>query len=252
MLKKLVLVIACAALAACSTTPSREDVEKDRVKAEAIRTKAEEGRLAKQQSDMEAHVSSIPRWAMETPKPDGLGFYAVGMGDSSSLNVAMKKARLEAEFGLAKLYKQEVTGSERSFVQEHNDKSIASQFTSVIDKLVTRVEVVGYEVVEQDAKPIRGTYHAWILLKMPYAQFNKVLHEQRSEVVGQAAKEAFDDLERRVKARQEERSREDRERTASRANDTKQPSTAAEPRKALSTIVAVDITKAPDEQVDKP
>lgn len=246
-MKIVTLLVACAALCACSTAPTRESIEQDRAKAEAIRAKTEEARLQKQQVEMDAHVSLVPKWAMDTPKPDGRGFYAVGMGESDNLNIAMRKAKLEAEFGLAKLYKQELTGSERSFVQEQNSKNAVAQYTSVIDKLVTRVDVVGYETLEQEVKPIRGIYHSWVLLKMPYAQFNKVLHDQRSEQVGQAAQQAFDDLERRVKARQAERAAEDRLALEAKRKEPVSPANTAESKpQSVSGVVTVDLAKLPD------
>ena len=131
--------------------------------------------------------------------------YAVGAAESASLNVAQKKAILDAEFGLAKQYRQELSGSERSFTQERNDRSLASQYTQLIDKLVARVPVVGFEVVKQEVKSVHGTFHSWILLKLPYAQFNRILQEQRAESVEASVQKEFDELDRRLKERAIER-----------------------------------------------
>ena len=115
---------------------------------------------------------------------------------------------LDAEFGLAKLYKQELSGSERSYVKENGNRGAESQYSSLVDKLVARVPVVGYEVVKQDVKSIHGQFQSWILLKLPYEQFNKVLQEQKAEAFDKSVKDAFDDLETRVRTRVAERAAE--------------------------------------------
>jgi hypothetical protein len=199
-------------LTACSTPQrSREEVMKDQAKAEQLREEAEERRQEAQQAKMRKDLEQVPRWATQTPKPDGVGLYAVGIGESENLSISMQKAMLQAEFGLAKVYRQEISGSERNFTEDRG-RGYTTQFTALIDKLVERVSVVGYEVVEQEVKPIRGAYHTWVLLKLPYDQFNKVLKEQRAQGMDAKIKSEFDDLERRLKERQESRLREDKER----------------------------------------
>jgi hypothetical protein len=192
---------------------------KDEQRASEVRERAEVKVAEKKQDQAAEDLSSMPKWVLEPPKADGQGIYAVGMAESDTLRISMRKAMLEAEFGLAKLYKQEISGSERMFDQERGTKNNTSQYTALIDKLVARVPVVGFEVIQQEVKPIRGIYHTWVLLKLPYAQFNKVLLEQKTDSLDQTVKEAFDDLEKRVRARQEDRLKEDRERQAMRLNE---------------------------------
>ena len=195
-------------LSGCASKPTAESMQKDLEKAAEAREKAEQKRTAKRQEKNEEFLSSIPNWALETPKPDSTGLYAVGSSESENLNVSQKKAMLDAEFGLAKIYKQEISGSERNFTQERNDKSLNSQYTALIDKLVARVPVVGFEVVKQDVKAMNGSFHSWVLLKLPYAQFNKVLQEMRAESMESTVREAFDDLDKRVKSRLEDKIKE--------------------------------------------
>ena len=213
MMRLIVLAAAVGlTLAGCASKPTMEQVVKEQAAAEKVR-EAEQARRAKQQqAKMEDFVDEIPKWVLEAPKPDATGIYAVGMASSDGLSVSMRKATLEAEFGLAKVYRQEISGAERSLVEERNEKVGTQQFQQVIDKLVARVPIVGYEVVRQEVKPIDGKYHAFMLLKLPYEQFNKVMQEQRAERSDAAATAVFDDLERRVRQRQADRVNEERER----------------------------------------
>lgn len=190
-------------LAACST-PSMEQIAKDQAKAEATRAGARDAQTERQQAKNEAILDQIPKWALQAPVPDATGIFAVGVGKSSDLRTAMRKASLDAEFGLAKNYNQEISGSERSFNQEAGS-STTTQYTELIDKLVTQVPVVGLETVKQEVKSINGEFHAFVLMKLPYAEFNKVMAQQRSKTQEATVEAAFVALEKRVKARQQER-----------------------------------------------
>ncbi|WP_342616749.1 hypothetical protein [Rhodoferax sp. GW822-FHT02A01] len=211
--------LSAAMLMGCASKPTAESLQRDQLKAEELRAKADAAKAEKRQVQNEAFIEGIPSWALQPPKPDSGGFYAVGAAESQSLSVAQKKAMLDAEFGLAKQYRQELSGSERSFTQERNDQSLSNQYTQLIDKLVSRVPVVGFEVVKQEAKSIQGTFHSWVLLKLPFAQFNRVLQEQRAEAVDVTVQKAFDDLERRLKERAAERAQEQRDQQALRQSE---------------------------------
>ena len=80
-------------------------------------------------------------------------------------------------------------------------------YTELVDKLVTQVPVVGFETVKQDVKSISGEFHTFVLLKLPYMEFNRVLTQQRAQAQDAKISAAFADLEKRVMARQEQRAK---------------------------------------------
>ena len=242
-------ILSGAVLFGCVSRPTAESLQREQLKAEELRSKADAAKAAMRQTQNEGFIEGIPSWALQPPKPDAGGLYAVGAAESGSLNVAQKKAMLDAEFGLAKQYRQELSGSERSYTHERNDQSLTSTYTQLIDKLVSRVPVVGFEVVKQEVKSIHGTFHSWVLLKLPYAQFNKILLEQRAETVEVTVQKAFDDLDRRLKDRAAERLQEQRDQQALRqAEVATQASMSAHDesgRKHGSTAAAQDATSTP-------
>ena len=199
-------VIAIGTLVAgCSTSPTMKSLAKDEADAAEVRAQATEARQAKEQKRMEATIDKVPKWAMEQPRPDDTGVYAVGSAESDKMRVAIKKATLEAEFGLAKIYKQELSGSERSYTQDNNGNVGQEQYTALIDKLVSEVPVVGFEIVRQEVMPIDGKYNAFILIKLPYAQFNSVIKEQRAKTDDITVRKAFDELGQRLDKRRKQR-----------------------------------------------
>lgn len=204
MKKSIIAVVLGAVLAGCSSSPdgdiaarlaAMEEQQRDLI----ARQKAE----AQEQREKEMEAS--PSWFLEPPKPDTTGFYGVGYMKSKHMGHALKGARLNAEADLAKQYKQELSGSERSFEQGNGDGDVNLQTTFLIDKIIDSVPVVGYTVVEQKMTPIDGVYETFVLLKLPYDEFNKVLLSQRSKEFDKTVQSHFDDLERRLKARRAEK-----------------------------------------------
>jgi hypothetical protein len=201
------IIIACLAaisLAACSTSPTREQLAKDQERSDEIRAKAAAQEEQRRQTQAEAQLSAVPAWALESPKPDATGVYAVGFAQSGDYRMALRKATLDAEFGLAKVMGQEISGSERSFAQDVGTRTRAEQYTAMVDKLVAQVPVVGFENVHQEIKPIAGDFHAFVLLRLPYESLNKVIEQKRAQSRDASINAQFDDLARRVKARQEQ------------------------------------------------
>lgn len=210
MKKLLVSVIVASALAGCSSSPdtemSKRLLELEKSQQEMIALQKE-----REQADREKEMDVMPDWFLEPPKPDSTGFFGVGYSRSKHPGFGLKSARLQAEADLAKQYKQEISGSERSFEQGNGDGEVQSQTTLLIDKIIDSVPVVGYTVVEQIMKPVDGAYQTYVLLKLPYDEFNKVLLSEKSNTFDKAVQGHFDDLERRLKERRAERSKEAQE-----------------------------------------
>ena len=209
-MKTIFAAIMAMMLAACSTGPTRQDIAADEANAAKVRSQAAADQRSREQARMEANVAQVPAWALQAPAPDANGIFAVGMGESDKIRESMRKAMLDAEFGLAKNFNQELSGSERSYTQDANSRVNQQQYTELIDKLVSQVPVVGFEVVKQEVKPIDGVYSTYVLLKLPYDQFNRVLQERRATAASQDIKEAFNDLQKRLDARRKQRIEEDR------------------------------------------
>lgn len=149
------------------------------------------------------HLESVPDWVLAPPKPDGIALYAIGIGSSDDLNLAMKKSKLEAEFGLAKLYSQEISGNEKSYLKDQNDSQIES-YTAIVEKLVKRVPIVGYSVEKQEIVNSNGKYNSYILLRMPHEQFKALIRQQKDKETSLEIAKAFTDLEIRLNAITEE------------------------------------------------
>jgi len=197
-------IIAVFALGACSSS----DNVTDRI--EEINEAREEQIAAyeeKEQQRREEELEVAPDWFLSPPDSDATGFFGVGYAKSKNMGHALKSARLQAEFSLSKQYQQELSGSERAFERGDSEGNIVAQTTFLIDKIVDAVPVVGYQVIDQKMVPVRGIYETFVLLKLPYDEFNKVLQDQRKGEINSTVQQAFDDLERRLVKRRAEKER---------------------------------------------
>tara|TARA_B100000953_G_scaffold49910_1_gene38381 strand:- start:936 stop:1724 length:789 start_codon:yes stop_codon:yes gene_type:complete len=197
-------VMLAALLGGCSSSTNEELYERI-AELEELRQDREQEYIERQQELREEEIDRLPDWVLEPPQADSTGMFGVGVSESKSLSHGLKAARLQAEFQLAKLYKQELSGSERAFEQGDSDGNVTTQTTFLIDKLVESVPIVGYDVVEQIVKPAQGKHSVYVLLKLPYDQFNKVLQQERAKTLDSKVQASFDDLERRLDKRRAQR-----------------------------------------------
>lgn len=189
-MKKLSLLFIGLLLAGCATDPVEQYVEHQ----ETLKEKAVD--------NANAQLASVPDWYLNPPKNDDLGIMGVGAASSKDMNHALKKARLQAEFELAKNYRQELSGSERVYERENGMGTLVQTSQFLIDKLVDSVPIVGYDMVDQKIQVLPdGRFQAYSLLKLPYDEFNKVLQSIKLDSQDARELEAFNDLERRLEAK---------------------------------------------------
>jgi len=209
MSKVLVAITLASVLAACSSQPTREDVAKDVARADIVRAKAEEARSEVRKKQAAAELAEVPPWILEVPKPDDRGVYAVGSAKSDDVTVVLKKAMLDGQFGLAKQIQQEVSGTETSVRNEVNSRRGTEVYRSAISTLVSRVPIVAIETLRNEVKVLpSGQYAAYVLLLLPNEQINRALSQQKGESTEASAQSALDDLDRRIRERQDARARE--------------------------------------------
>jgi hypothetical protein len=189
-MKKLSILTIGLVLAGCASDP----VEKYAAHQEDLKEKAIE--------DAQSKLDSVPDWYLNPPKNDGFGLIGVGASSSKDMHHALKKARLQAEFELAKNYRQELSGSERIYERENGMGNLVQTSQFLIDKLVDSVPIVGYDMVDQQIQVLPdGQFQAYCLLKLPFDEFNKVLQSIKQDSQEARELEAFNDLERRLEAK---------------------------------------------------
>lgn len=193
-------------LSACSSKMSAEDVAEEQIEIAKMREEARKERIELENERMEEEMDLVPDWYLTPPSADGTGIYAVGTAHSKSLGFAIKKARLQAYAELAKQYKLQLSGQERNRQKDigiEGDYSDTSEL--LIDAVFDNVALVGVETIKNKPVVMDGQKHIFMLVKLPYDEFNRMLQQQRSMSNDAEFRQAFDDLEARLDRRRNRR-----------------------------------------------
>lgn len=199
--KSLSAVMLVALLAGCAS--DAENLAQSQIDAELLRQQAAEMARAKQTEKLQDQLDEVvPEWYLEPPKMDGTGIYGVGTAHTKDLGFSIRKAKLVAIYEAAKVFKLEMSGQERSLQRDEGDEGDVAQRTELlIDALVARVPVSGYDIVKTKVTPYDGQYHAFVLAKIPFDEFNNVLRMNKDKLKGEFDG-AFDALEKRLNERE--------------------------------------------------
>ena len=145
-------------------------------------------------------VDTVPSWYMADiteskacdkaifgKDKDKVCIYGVGTAVSPDLNLAIEKAKMLAKAELADIIKGEMNKESKQFITElgkTETKTIVSEVESVLVNVIKDTKVRGYEIFEQDVTLTKnGYYRAWIGLRLPMGEFNKMYNFTIEEAV---------------------------------------------------------------------
>ena len=113
--------------------------------------------------------------------------FGVGTAVSPDLNLSIEKAKMIAKAELADIIKGEMNKQSKQFITElgkTNVKTVVSEVESTLVNVIKNTPVRGYEIFEQDVTLTKqGYYRAWVGLRLPMGEFNKMYNYTIEEVV---------------------------------------------------------------------
>lgn len=130
--------------------------------------------------------------------------YGVGTAVSPSLELAIDKAKMIAKAEMADIIKGEMNKKIKIFVSElgnTQNKTIVNDVESALVNHIKETPVRGYEVFAQEVTmTTNGYYRAWIGLKLPMGEYNKMYNYSVETVVDafklkEIAQKAYDEVE---------------------------------------------------------
>ena len=130
--------------------------------------------------------------------------YGVGTAVSPSLELAIDKAKMIAKAEMADIIKGEMNKKIKIFVSElgnTQNKTIVNDVESALVNHIKETPVRGYEVFAQEVTmTTNGYYRAWIGLRLPLGEFNKMYNYNIATVVDayklkELAEKAYEDVE---------------------------------------------------------
>lgn len=183
-----VLLAATLAFTGCATTPEEQAIES----AEMQQSLAAE--------KMEATIDEAPDWYIEPRGITNDGFYATGTALSGAIDRAQNEATLKAEYNLAKLYGQELSGLEQYFAEEMSGGELITDSRIVIEKLVKKTNVSGYTITNTKLFQENGKARYYVELFYPRVTFNAQVQQGllKEGVVKEKADAAYELLQKRL------------------------------------------------------
>ena len=150
----------------------------------------------------------ISMWAnkpiVKSEDDDKACIFGVGTSVSPSLELAIEKAKLIAKAEMADIVAGEMNKKAKIFVTEigkTNQKTVVEDVETALVNVISNTPVRGYEIFAQEVtRTKKGYYRAWIGLRLPLGEFNKMYDYTIAEVVDShkiklKALEAFEDVE---------------------------------------------------------
>ena len=154
----------------------------------------------KMKSEKGKVLNEVPKWYMadfsekqacDTPtfgkNKDKMCIFGVGTAVSPDLNLAIEKGMMIAKAELADIIKGEMNKSSKQFITElgkNENKTTVSEVESTIVNLIKDTPVRGYEIFAKDVTITKQKYYrAWIGLRLPMGEFNKMYNFTISEAV---------------------------------------------------------------------
>ena len=144
---------------ACSSVPTNYEVAEEQYKISKLKEKQTKKINKSKNENNEYQINALPKWIVNPPKNDATGVYSVGLGTSSSIDVALKKAKLNAEYELSKRYKSELSAIAKNY---SSDKG--ASYELAIKNITDSVNISGYEVIKQKIDTINGEIVAYIMI----------------------------------------------------------------------------------------
>jgi len=118
----------------------------------------------------EAVLANVPAWFLATQAVDGDWLLVVGTGVSRDLNMALKKAKLEAQSQLAGRIATEIDSITKSYKKDAGpDVEFVESTEAFVRKLVEEVKISGGQVTNKVVVPEGRAYRAYVQIRYPIA-----------------------------------------------------------------------------------
>ncbi len=168
--------------------------------------KQEEERQKTALKSVEQSIAKAPGWYTQPPVDANL-LYSAATESSPDMQMAMDSAILSAKRQLANSLGARVSTKMKDFAVQTgaaNDAQVIKEIERVTQSVATDVNVAGFVREKSEVVQEGRNYRAYVLLRYPLGENNRVIAEQvkRSAVLDAKVRkaQAFQDLEREIEA----------------------------------------------------
>lgn len=124
-------------------------------------------------------LKKMPDWYLSPPSGEE-SLYAAATMVSNDVQMAVQKARVQAQAMLSEQLGQKLGSMTKQFREEAGaaDNSYMIESTTQVVKSVTKQTLVGAELAKKDIQEDKGAWRAYVLMSLPLGDANRALLEQ--------------------------------------------------------------------------
>ena len=176
---KLGALVAIVGLSACSSMNS------------TYKIKSEKGNVVDKvpawyMADINESKACDLKWLKKSDN-DKQCIFGVATAVSPDLQLSIEKAKMMAKSELADIIKGEMNKESKQFIKElgkTETKTVVTEVETIIVNIITDTPVRGYEIFAKDVTITKqGYYRAWIGLRLPMGEYNKMYNFTIEEAV---------------------------------------------------------------------
>ena len=194
-LKTIGALVAIVGLSACSSMNS------------TYKIKSEKGNVVDKvpawyMADINESKACDLKWLKKSDN-DKKCIFGVATAVSPDLQLSIEKAKMLAKSELADIIKGEMNKESKQFIKElgkTETKTVVTEVETIVVNIISDTPVRGYEIFAKDVTITKeGYYRAWIGLRLPMGEYNKMYNYTISEAVDaynvkEKAKIAYENL----------------------------------------------------------
>lgn len=198
-MKKIALIaLAASLMAGCSSNYNAGDRQ-----AELMKAKYEMETEQRQQK-----LDEIPDWFLEPDQFDENGFYAVAVGESTNMNLAIREAKLRAQAELAGQVSQLISAQEKLYTKG-DTLNTGSNISSVIESFIMEQDVAGTVFDRKDMMLVGDKYLFYTRAYLPVKMLKEAQAKAKfAEDLNLASEDAQRELMMRVQKAKDQKAKE--------------------------------------------
>jgi hypothetical protein len=196
-MKRVLMMVVLASLAACSTTKVTKADEPIKSPTPAVvkdQTVAAQGKVENTQT------IDLPAWYIKAPASTEDYVYITGTGISSDLSMSRSKALLDAQVQLADKINGMINALTRQVKKDDSGQVGTDKTTQTVKKLIVDTALTGYHLEDSKVMAENRGYRTFVLIRYPMGDANRLLKEklQRERQDKDDEASATDELEREL------------------------------------------------------
>lgn len=184
-----VILLSALLISGCTTTKTSTIVDSPLVGAQFAGASTLSG----------ASHSPIPNWAGHSPKPDKIGVFGVGRGQTNNMDQAIVAAKASAKRNLATNVIRHLYGPANPSKDSEVDNTLRAKRISLLNKVIDEAPDSDFGMMEQQVLMQNGIFTGYSLLKLSYFNLEGLVNQQIQYSSDKKFKQALNEIQTKLR-----------------------------------------------------